>query len=165
MKRHIIIRGTSNGGKTTTCGVLYEELKINAEFSKLYTSKWKPIDDLKYNQKNNNLFDFISILVINGIVIIIISQGDVASGLEKNLEKLEDFEFVKSITNNRKIDFIVCCARSQMRVNSTFEMLNKRIPQTYRKEFWVSQKTKDRNNAKESKKALVSEIIQYMETE
>lgn len=162
MKDHIIIRGRVNGGKTTTCGALYEKLKKTADFSKLYTNNWHPIANLQYSPEGN-LYDFIAIIIIDGVLIIIISQGDVAHQLEEVLDQLKDLEFVKDIANGRTdIDFIVCCARSQMRKKSTIEMLYKRIPETHRKEFWASEKVADKSKAQESKQAVVSEIIGYI---
>lgn len=160
--KHIIIRGTGNAGKTTTCGVLYEELKKIAEFSKLYTNYWEPIEQLQYSPEGN-LYDFIAIIIIDGVLIIIISEGDKAEDLEKVLDQLEDLDFLKGVINGRAdIGYIICCARSQNRKGSTIAMLHDRIPQTHRKEFWSPEKTEDAGKIFESKKETVSEIISYI---
>ncbi|PZR14734.1 MAG: hypothetical protein DI539_18675 [Flavobacterium psychrophilum] len=165
--KHIIIRGTGNAGKTTTCGALYEELKKNAQFSKLYTNKWEPIDRLQYieEEEGERLYDFIAVIIIDGVLIIIISQGDVAGDLEKVLDRLKDLDFLKGITGGRTdVDYIVCCARSQNREGSTLEMLYNRVSEIHRKEFWAPEKAQDKGKMFESKKEIVSEIATYIKT-
>ncbi len=163
MENHIIIRAGVNGGKTTTCGVLYEELSKKAEFTKLYNYKFEEIDSLKYNNEGN-LMDFIAVIILNGKVIIIISQGDVAEWLQEILDKLFDKALIRRLTNNisTKIDFYVLCARSQMRTNSTIEMLYNRIPENQRKEFWTT-KSEDKKEKKVVKLKVVREIITHIE--
>lgn len=163
MENNIIIRAGVNGGKTTTCGVLYEELKKIAEFSKLYDYNFNEIETLKYS-KQGNIIDFIAILIVNGKVIIIISQGDIADWLKKLLDKLEDVMLIKKLTNDLsdKIDFYILCARSQMRKNSTIEMLYNRIPENNRKEFWTI-KSENLREKKTVKMGIVTEIISHIE--
>lgn len=159
MGNYIIIRAGVNGGKTTTCGVLYKKLSEKAEFSRLYNYQFERIDKLKYNQKGN-LIDFIAIIILNGKIIIIISQGDIAKRLEDILDKLTDFRIVDNIIN--RIDFFVLCARSQMRTNSTIKMLYDRIPENQRKEFWTT-KNKDDKDIETNKLKVVEEIISHIE--
>jgi hypothetical protein len=163
MRNYIIIRAGVNGGKTTTCRVLYEKLSEKAEFSRLYNYQFERIDKLRYSHKGN-LIDFIAIIILNGKVIIIISQGDVAKRLEEILDKLTDIDLIKRITDNiiNRIDFFVLCARSQMRFNSTIEMLYNRIPKDQRKEFWTT-KSEDEKDKETNKLKVVEEIITYIE--
>jgi hypothetical protein len=162
MTEHLIIRGTRDAGKTTTCGVLYEELVKKASFSKLYNMGWDEIEGLQYDEEGA-LYDFIAVIIIGDCVIIIISQGDIAGDLEAILDKLTDKDFVKKITNGKAdIGFIICCARSVNKKNSTFRMLEDRIPKQQRKEFWVADKTDQKEQIKENKKKLVKEIISYL---
>ncbi|MCY0970232.1 hypothetical protein [Chryseobacterium wangxinyae] len=163
MENLIIIRAGVNSGKTTTCGYLFEELTKKAEFSKLFDLGFNEILSFKYG-KNGNLRDFIGVIILNGKVIIIISQGDVSKYLEKILEKLKDVSLIKKITNNKSeiIDFLVVTGRSQMRKNSTIEMLHKRVPINQRKEFWTT-KSVDLKNKIKVKEKVVNEIINYIE--
>lgn len=164
MENSIIIRAVGNGGKTTTCGVLYEELSKKAEFSKLYhnDNSFPETDILKYDT-NGSLLDFMSILIVSGKTIVIISQGDVALWLEEKLNLFKDLNIVKKLTNNLsdKIDFYVVCARSKMNKNSTIEMLYKRVPSNQRKDFWTvkSESPEEKNT---SKKNVVQEIINHI---
>lgn len=110
------------------------------------------------------MWDFIGVIIKKGKLIIIISPGDIAKDLEKILEKLGNPDLIKLITNNlsSKIDFFIVTGRSQMRKNSTIEMLHNRIPFNQRKEFWTlkSDDIKDRNKIKEN---IVNEIIDFIE--
>lgn len=162
MENNLIIRAGVDGGKTTTSGILFEELKKDAEFKKLYDYKFNEIDTLKYS-KEGNLLDFIAVLIVNGKVIVIISHGDVAKQLEGWLDLLKDTKRIKKLTDNlsEKIDFYVLCARSQMRKNSTIEMLHNRIPSIERKEFWTI-KSEDPKEKTTIKKKVVAEIISHI---
>lgn len=163
MENHIIIRARANGGKTTTSGILFEELSKKADFSKIYDyNKFKERDKLRYRKKGN-LYDFIGIVIINGKVIIIISRGDVADQLSELLDKIQDKELIKKLTNNLsdKIDFYVLCARTQMRQNSTIEMLYSRIPEEERKEFRTL-KSNDILDKKTVKTAVINDIITHL---
>lgn len=160
MREYIIIRAGVNGGKTTTSGLVFEELKKSADFFKIFDYNFKELAGLRYNN-NGSTRDFIAIIIINGIVIIIISQGDVAGDLKALLDKLLDKVLIKKLTDGLKeqIDIYVCCARSQMRTNSTIVMLYNRILEPeVRKEFWTkrSDSYQDRNDVK---KEIVNEIV------
>lgn len=163
MSEYIIIRAGVDGGKTTTSGLVFEALKKKADFFKLFDYNFKELDGLLYNS-NGSTIDFIAIIIINGVVVIIISQGDVAENLEQLLNKLLAKDLIKKLTNGLKdcIDIYICCARSQMRKNSTIEMLYKRIalPEN-RKEFWTkrSESFEDRNTIKNE---IVKEITDYI---
>jgi len=164
MKKYIIIRAGVNGGKTTTSGILFEHLRKQADFSKLFTSAFKEIENLRFSE-NGSLIDFIGILIVKGKVIIIISQGDVSSDLENILNKLDSEEFIKMLTDglNTVVNIVVCCARSQFRKNSTIEMLTKRVNKEDRYEFW----TKRSENLEEKlslKEQVIKSILEKIET-
>jgi|GEM_PF-828360 len=163
MNKYIIIRAEVNGGKTTTAGLVFEELKKSADFFKIFDYNFNERDSLEFNDHGSTI-DFIAIIIIDGVVIIIISQGDVAEILETLLNKLLDKDLIKRLTDGLKecIDIYVCCARSRMRKNSTIEILyNRSIIPECRREFWTkrSEKFEDRNKVK---KDVVKEITDYI---
>jgi hypothetical protein len=162
MEDFIIIRAGVNGGKTTTCGYLYEHLSKEADYAKLFSLSFNEIKELKYNE-DGGLYDFIGVIIINGKVIIIISQGDVAEDLEKILNKLKDVQLIKKLTNDfsNVIHFFVVTGRSQMRKNSTIMMLHNRISSNLRKEFWT-EKSKELKDKLKVKEKIVSQIINYI---
>lgn len=162
MEDFIIIRAGVNGGKTTTCGCLYEQLSKKSEYSKLFSLSFNEIKELKYSE-DGALHDFIGVIIMNGKVILIISQGDVAEQLEKILEKLKDSSLIKKLTNNLSnvVHFIIVTGRSQMRKNSTIEMLHNRVPSNRRKEYWTekSVELKDKLTIKDK---VISQVINYI---
>lgn len=160
MSKYAIIRANINGGKTTTCGFLYEELLKKSEYSWLYNTRLEPISRLEYGD-NGNLYDFVAIIVIDGFVIVIVSQGDVAKALKAILDKLEGS--IGSLTGSlfNIIDLVVCCGRSQMRKGSTIEMLHDRVYSENRKEFWTK-KSDDREHWKEVKQDVIDKIVRYI---
>ncbi len=162
MEDFIIIRAGVDGGKTTTCGYLYEQLSKKAEYSKLFSLGLNEIKELKYNE-DGALYDFIGVIIINGKVIIIISQGDVAEDLEKILNKLKDIKLIKKLTNNLSdaIHFVVVTGRSQMRRNSTIMMLHNRIPLNKRKEFWTEKSVELKDKLK-IKEKVIGQIINHI---
>jgi len=164
MEDLIIIRAGVNGGKTTTCGCLYQQLSKTAQYSKLFSLSFNEIRELKYNQ-DGGLYDFIGVIIINGKVIIIISQGDVAEDLEKILNKLKDGQLIKKLTNglSNTVHFLVVTGRSQMRTNSTIMMLHNRIPSNRRKEFWT-EKSRDLKDKLKVKEKIVTQIIEYIDS-
>jgi len=164
MTHHIIIRGQRDGGKTTTCAVLYKELKKVAEYSKILTMSWKPIETLRLTPEGN-YSDFIAVFIVKGKLIILISAGDIAGDLEDILNKLSDQGFLSSVFEGRKkIDLVICCARSRNVKGSTIRMLHERITDpNARTEFWVPEKTLSKSDAEEDKKILAKKIIKYFE--
>lgn len=164
MTHHIIIRGKRDSGKTTTCAVLYKELKNVAEYSKTLTMSWELMETIKLTPEGN-YYDFISIFVVKGKLIILISAGDIAGDLGEILNKLSDQGILSSISGGRKnIDFIICCARSRNVDGSTIRMLYERITDpNARTEFWVPEKLFSKSDAEEGKKILVEKIIKYFE--
>jgi hypothetical protein len=159
MKKFKIIRARMNGGKTTTAGLVFNQLKDQADFAKVYNYNFEELQELQYSD-SGSLSDFIGVVILNGKVIIIISRGDVASELEELLDALMEENLVSELTTglSKHIDIVVCCARSQNRRNSTIEMLRNRIPEENRETFWTekSEKFEDRFEVKEK---VVSEIL------
>ena len=162
MTDYIIIRAGVNGGKTTTCGLLFENLIRNTQNYWIFDTNLESINELKYSEEGN-LYDFVAILIINEIVIIIISQGDIASDLAEIMDKLENIEFVSNLIGKtiNSVNYMVVCARSQMRQNSTIEMLYKRILGENRAEFWTL-KSESPNEKFNVKASVVNEIAKFI---
>ncbi len=162
MSNYAIIRAKINSGKTTTCGLLYEKLLKESEYSRLYNSRLELITKLEYGD-DGNLYDFVAIIVIDGFVIVIVSRGDVADDLEELLDKIE-LE-ISALCDNlyTVIDLFVCCGRSVMREGSTIEMLYDRVESTNRQDFWTlrSPNFEDRIKVKEG---VIGQITKHIET-
>jgi hypothetical protein len=133
-------------------------LSKHAEFSKLYNYNFIEINELQYS-KNGNLIDFIAIVKYEGKVIVIISQGDLSKKLRILLDKFINHNIPFNIPG--KVDFYVLCARSQMRKNSTIEMLYNTIPSEYRKEFTTIKSISERD-MRSCKSNVIKEIIEYI---
>ena len=103
MAKFIIIRGTKDSGKTTTAGLVYIELLKIAETKHSFNGKDVETNSLEYNKENGNLIDFKVILTIKSKKIGIVSAGDVANWLEKDIDN-----FIKE-----NLDIIICCTRSR----------------------------------------------------
>lgn len=155
MENYIIIRAGVNSGKTTTAGLLFEEIRKTAEYSKIFNYRLIEQAELEYNE-HGGLYDFIGVLIINGKVIVIISRGDVAKDLEDLLDKLKQTEVILHLTSGRsnKIDLIICCARSQYRKGSTIEMLTKRIEEANSFEVWPDWSENVENKLSIKRKAI-----------
>ncbi|TAJ49990.1 MAG: hypothetical protein EPO58_14090 [Chitinophagaceae bacterium] len=162
MEDFIIVRAGVNGGKTTTCALLFEELNKQADFAKIYNYRFEEMESLPFNKEGDNL-DFIAIIIIGGIIVVIISQGDVAQHLEDILDMLTDKNLIKKLTNGLadSITFIVCCARSIHRKNSTLDMLYQRIEEGSRKELWTV-KSENKKDKYAAKLPIVQKIIEHI---
>jgi len=162
MEKYIIIRAGVNGGKTTTCALLFEELKKRADFAKLYTYRFEELKSLPIKNEGDH-GDFIAIIIIKGIVIVIISQGDVAIDLKNILESFEDKSLINQLTNGLadSITYIVCCARSMYKKNSTIDMLYNKVHEDLRKEFWTV-KSENKNDRYKVKHPIVRHIIEHI---
>ena len=162
MKHCTIIRGTQNAGKTTTCAQLYRSLKEKADSAKLFALNWYPIDDFQYGS-DGQLYDFFSIIVIDGKVIVIVSAGDLRDDLEAVLDNLDDVDFFKDISGGfEEIDEIICCGRSVHRRNSAVAMLYERFADNNIKDFWVPAKSDDLEEAFTSKTGFTNEISDFV---
>lgn len=165
MSKYIIIKGKVNSGKTTTCALLYDKLKKVAEKSFLFTSPLnRKIDKIEKNNKGN-LKDFVSIHIFKGKVIVIISAGDEPKPLVLKIQKLLNPDTVIELTGEPyEVDIFVVCSRTQMRENSTLEMLYNRIPVKDRIEF-ETKYSENPEQKKTVKRKIVNNIIEHISRE
>lgn len=112
MAEFIIIRGNQQSGKTTTTGLVYQELLKICDNRHEFDDKEVDRDSLKYDE-NGNTYDFKAVLTFKDKKIGIISAGDIASDVRVNLKAQID----------RNIDIIICCARSRNVAGSTYKMI------------------------------------------
>lgn len=110
MSKLILIRGKVNAGKTTTAGLLYQKLITVAEKNHSFNGADAFEDSLKYNKKGNTK-DFVTTMTINKHTVVIISAGDDADYLKKQLEFHTQF------------DIIICCSRTANREGSSYRMI------------------------------------------
>jgi hypothetical protein len=113
MSKLIIVRAQQQSGKTTTVGMVYQELLKSSitehEFDKRIVEK----DSLRFNSQGETI-DFIAIITLkNGLRIGIISEGDIANFVRDKLHYILE----------KNIDFIICSARSQNRKGSVYRMI------------------------------------------
>jgi hypothetical protein len=137
----IIIRGKINSGKTTTSGLVYSELVKTAEKQHTFNGKLVTENSLKYNVKNA-VIDFTSILVVGKLKVGVISAGDIAKDLKKNIK----------IMISLNIDILVCSARSKNQKGSAYKMILDDFSKehTIIKELWTeySNDSEQKNNIK-----------------
>ncbi|WP_192822791.1 hypothetical protein [Rufibacter sp. LB8] len=149
MADFIIIRGGQNSGKTTTTGLVYHELVQVAEKEHIFNSKTVTKDSLKYSSKGE-IWDFTSILTINGKKVGIVSAGDVAWQTKEQI----------TILINIQVEVIICCARSVNRRGSTYRMLLDDFSKTHRITLEVFTKFSDKNERKHDiKKPVVEQVV------
>ncbi|NQY31421.1 MAG: hypothetical protein HRT69_18390 [Flavobacteriaceae bacterium] len=124
----IIIRGTMNSGKTTTSGLLYSELVKIAEKEHSFNRKDVTENSLKFNEKNE-VIDFTSVLIIGKLKIGIVSAGDIAKDLKRDIKIMISLD----------IDILICCARSKDQEGSSYRMILENFSKehTIIKEFWT----------------------------
>jgi len=116
----IVLRGTIDAGKTTTCGFIYQGLLPICNQEHTFNGRIVQTDSLRFTQ-NNTVIDFEAILTLpNGILVGIISAGD-----DYQLRaKLED-HIAKGVHT------IICCTRSINRDGSTFRMIQDEFQPTH----------------------------------
>lgn len=119
MAELIVIRAGQNSGKTTTIGLVYQELLKQAEKVHVFNNETVTADSLLYNN-NGDTIDFTAILTIKNKKVGIISAGDTASDTKRVIGGF--------IEND--INIIICCARSVNRLGSTYRMLLDDFSQT-----------------------------------
>ncbi|MES2132678.1 MAG: hypothetical protein V4506_10025 [Bacteroidota bacterium] len=112
MAELIIIRAGQNSGKTTTTGLVYQELLKHAEKEHVFNDVVVTRDSLEFNDIGDTI-DFTAILTIKNKKIGFASAGDDAKATKKKI----------TIFIEIKIDIIICCARSINREGSTYRML------------------------------------------
>jgi len=108
----IIIRGTQDSGKTTTAGIVYQELLKFCDHKHQFNGKDVTTDSLLYNDTESTK-DFIAILTCKGKKIGIVSAGDIAEELRKIFDKLIQLG----------VDIIVCCTRSINKKGSAYRLI------------------------------------------
>lgn len=114
MAEFIIIRGRQSSGKTTTAGLVYQELLNHCDKSHKFNDRTVNTDSLEYSDDGlQATIDFTAELVCKNKKIGIISAGDVARAVRITLNLF--------ISTN--IDIIICCARSVNKEGSTYRML------------------------------------------
>ena len=109
MAELIVIRAGQNSGKTTTTGLVYQELLKQAEKVHVFNNEIVSVDSLQYND-NGDTIDFTAILTIKNKKVGIVSAGDIASDTKKIITSLIKIN----------INIIICCARSINRQGSTY---------------------------------------------
>jgi len=112
MSEIIIIRGYQNSGKTTTAGLVYQELLTICDKIHKFNDKDVFMDSLLYNDKGETK-DFTAILTFGKTTVGIKSDGDDAKNVKKGIE-----DFIEL-----KIDIIICCARSRNVTGSVIRMI------------------------------------------
>lgn len=114
----IVIKSKGNSGKTTTIWMTLFELVnqgakiINLRHVDSYVTFTLPASIPPAGQR----FDFVAELEWYRLRIVLLSHGDLASVVQKELDAILQ-------TNP---DFVICAARSQWRTNSTWELFETR---------------------------------------
>lgn len=149
MAEFIIIRAGQNSGKTTTTGMVYQELLEHAEKEHIFNNKSVEKDSLRLSSKGE-AWDFSAILTINGKKVGIVSAGDIAEDTKKAITILIDI----------KVEVIICCARSVNRKGSTYRMLLDEFSKKHRIALEVFTKNSpDKNLKYEIKKPIVEQVV------
>ncbi len=98
----LVIQGKCNSGKTTTTRMVYKELSLRASEVKFLCNRdnnqWVTGVDLP-----NDPADFTALMTVNGKKVGIISAGDVATTLERDIKNCIQ----------EGADIIICCVRSR----------------------------------------------------
>lgn len=149
MAELIIIRAGQNSGKTTTSGLVYQELLLHADKEHMFNKETVTKDSLKFNEIGETI-DFTAVLTIRNKKVGIISTGDVA----------EDTKVEIQIQININIDVIICCARSVNRQGSTYRMILDDFSKTNSIALEIFTKYSENIDLKnDTKKAVVDEIV------
>lgn len=116
----IVLRGTIDAGKTTTCGFIYQDLLPICNQEHAFNGRTVQTDSLRFT-RNNTVIDFEAVLMLqNGKQVSIISAGD-------NLDLRAKLN--RHIASGSEL--IICCTRSQNRENSTFRMIQDEFQPTH----------------------------------
>lgn len=147
----IVLRGTIDAGKTTTCGFIYQDLLPICNQEHIFNGRTVRTESLRFTQ-NNTVIDFEAVLMLqNGKQVSIISAGD-------NLE-------LRAKLNRhiaRGSELIICCTRSQNRENSTFRMIQDEFQPTHPivLEQWVP--WSQNGNLRAIKAPVVNAVVNYI---
>jgi hypothetical protein len=149
MAELIIIRAGQNSGKTTTTGLVYQELLKQATQEHIFNYQTVKKDSLKFN-KDGETIDFSAILTINNRKIGIVSEGDIAKDTKVSI----------TILIEMNVDVIICCARSVNRKGSTYRMLLEDFSKTNNIALEIyTVYCKDKSLKIEIKKTVVNTIV------
>jgi hypothetical protein len=149
MAKLIVILGTQNSGKTTTAGMVYQELVKYANGAHVFNKKEDTVKDNLDYYANGSTKDFTAIIPIKTKKVGMVSEGDAPDRTRPEIEYL--------IKEN--VDVIVCCSRSVYREGSVYQMYveefaNHRLVREIRPKYSENEKEKY-----EVKKEAVYEII------
>lgn len=130
MAKFILIRGQQNSGKTTTIGLVYNELLKISEKVHTFKDKEVEVNSLEFDKVTGETLDFTAIVKIGNKNIGLKSAGDVPKDLEKEINI-----FIK-----KGIDIIICCSRSRNVKGSSYRMIIDKFSKEniIIKEVWVS---------------------------
>ena len=149
MAKLIIIRATQQSGKTTTAGIVYQELLKYADKSHSFNNENVENDNLKYG-KDGETIDFIAVLTVNGQKIGLISEGDIARSVKEKIEILLKID----------VAVIICCARSIDRVGSTYRMMKNDYSKTHPIAFEIfTEYSNDEKLKFDIKKEIVDKVV------
>jgi len=153
----LIIRGTVDAGKTTTCALLHNELVTNcgAEIIHLevilggYYGNVIPIPD------DGNAVDFYSVLKVKNTVVSIISPGDDAQVLKEDMN---------NYISKYHPEIMIVCARARDVKGSSIRMIKEYFPSLYNlnNEIWTthSENSSDKIKVKEPVICKLFEMMQ-----
>ena len=132
MKEFVFISGKQNTGKTTTAWCVYQRLLPYSTNTVMYIRGARVINhgEIVYMEPpyDKQPEDFKVILELPGYKAAIISGGDDAQLLEKEIESV--------IAENA--DFIVIALRSINRTGSSRRMIQDKFPEAYTREFFTT---------------------------
>ena len=115
-----------NRGKTTTAGMLYKKLKPKAKDAHLFGVYGKELANDHPLIENGKPIDFVAHLEMGDKKVVIISMGDCPKYLEEKIDLFID-----------KVNYLVCCLRTQNRAGSARKMLLTKYANYPKEEFWT----------------------------
>lgn len=119
MANLIILRGTKDAGKTTTCGLIYENLFPFCNSHHVFRGEATDEQQAVINNGAGRDFSAILTLVQQNITIGIISYGDKVSDLKPQLDR-----YIA-----RGVHTIICCTHLTNYPNSTFRLIEENYRQ------------------------------------
>lgn len=126
MTEFLIITGTRDSGKTTTAGMVYKKLLPSSKKVSLTDGNEEVLPINHELLENGKPKDFIAYLEVKGKKVVIVSIGDYPDYLERQIKIYLE-----------KVDYFVCCLRTQNRKGSTRRMLLTEYASYPMEEFWT----------------------------
>jgi len=147
MTKFLIIAGTQDSGKTTTAGMVYKELLLDAKDVHLTDGFGNalPIDDVLF--ENGKPKDFIAYMVVKDKKVVIVSIGDSPQYLKKQIENYLN-----------EVAYFVCCLRTQNREGSSRRMVFADYVDYLKEEFWIEY-SEDETQKFAVKEKTVNQIV------